>query len=149
MLGEIEVVSLVREAITRGAHERVAELVDAYPLEVWFGMRPDEFQLVVAEASRSRAGRKGAVALFAPVFVASGIVAEPLSPEDSTGLERDLHVLAQAIATRMHGHAPEAWARVRGIGLVTDPVPRGVDPTRGLRAFALFQAGFTACLLKS
>ena len=146
MFGEIEVVSLVREAITRGAHERVAELVDAYPLEVWFGMRPDEFQLVVAEASRSRAGRTGTVALFAPVFVASGIVAEPLSPEGSTGLERDLHVLAQAVATRMRGHAPEAWARVRGIGLVTDPVPRGVDPTRGLRAFALFQAGFTASL---
>lgn len=146
MFGEIEVVSLVREAITRGAHERVAELVDAYPLEVWFGMRPDEFQLVVAEASRSRAERTGTVALFAPVFVASGIVAEPLSPEGSTGLERDLHVLAQAVATRMRGHAPEAWARVRGIGLVTDPVPRGVDPTRGLRAFALFQAGFTASL---
>lgn len=146
MFGEIEVVSLVREAVIRGNRERVAELIEAYPLEVWFGMRPDEFQLVMAEAARIRSAGASAASVFARVFETSGVLTVPDAPEASTPIERDLYVLSQVIAMRMTGHASQAWALIRDLGVVTGPTPRGIDPTRGLRAFALVEAGLTASL---
>ena len=132
-----------RGARERGDGERIAELMNLHPLEMWFGLPPSELQLVLESGS-------AALAESSPVghAVLQLLSADRLGLAGAAEATEDDRIspFVDALKKRLSGDAVAALALFETAELVTAPVPHVFDTTRGQRAFSVAQTGLTAML---
>ncbi len=149
---EIDLVTLVRRAVHREDHVRAADLIARYPLEIWFGVVPSEFQVILecvgGEVTRSRGWGRHLLRAFMSRGAAAAPDAGRADAPDAADarLATELARFSHACDLRLRGDPVEALSLMRELTLVHDPVPQLLDPTRGQRALVLLQAGLTAML---
>ncbi|NYD67445.1 LuxR C-terminal-related transcriptional regulator [Agromyces atrinae] len=144
----VDVVALARDALSRDRLDKLALLISDYPLETWFGMPSDEFHIMLRSLQGSTVRLSPIIALMMRGFTALGDSSDVTSAP-STGIDvptKEGFSFVRAGKARLAGDPVTAFQMMRGLRLVTEAVPRLIDPTRGQRAFVLLQSAISGML---
>lgn len=142
MRNEFNAADVARAAHHRGDGERVAELMNLHPLEMWFGLPTTELQLVL-ESARTQLAASSPIGNIVLQLVSGVRLGMPMT-ESPAG--SNIAVFVDALMLRLQGDPVGSLALFESTEAVTAPVPQVFDPSRGSRAFAVVQAGQTAML---
>ena len=142
-----------RAAHARGDAARMLELVEQYPLELWYSMSPGELQTMLLAVPREAFASSPSAEIFRRMFSRTPVDGQIANePQLRAVMEADPDtrswlVFAAAAEARVRGDAASAWERVQSLlGRQGAPVTHVIDATRGAHTFFVIQAALTAAL---
>ncbi len=146
--GDIDVVALARDALRREEPQAVANLIENYPLELWFGMPASEFQILLNFVPKEIARFSPAVTVMLRGFrsFAESVSVDAVPPVGATDETKDVFTLVAAAQARLTGNPVLAFRMMRGLQFAMSAVPQVIDASRGRRSFTLLQTAISGML---
>ena len=140
-----------RQAAAEGDFQALIQLLHASPLELWFGVPPDELATMFAAIPEDDLHGNAAAFLVSRMFLAPQ--PEQLDNDevfqaalrDSTELRR-WRIFAEGWRARIDGDSRRAYELLREMPQAPETFPMLIDRSGGFRAFFLGQAALTAAL---
>ncbi|MBB4140059.1 response regulator transcription factor [Microbacterium invictum] len=139
-----DVVETARAAMRRGDGDAFAVLLSRHPLELWFGMHSSELQMMADHGGEADPEWVDPGTLMLQMMTPRGLPVDAADTGDP--VQRDMVAFARAAGLRLNGDPVGALKILRDLEVIRAPAIHLVDPSRGLRAFAVLQAGVTAML---